>query len=88
MIETAHALLSHGARDIHAGAVHAVLCGNATQKLQESPYKQIVVTNTLPIEGGKKIPKIKVLSVAQLFGEAIRRIHEAKTLSELFGKHL
>ena len=88
MIETANALIEHGARDIHAGAVHAVLCGDAPRKLQESPYKQIVVTNTLPIEGARKIPKIKVLSVAQLFGEAIKRIHEGKSLSELFRKHL
>ncbi|MEI6632865.1 MAG: ribose-phosphate pyrophosphokinase [Chlamydiota bacterium] len=88
MIETANALIEHGARDIHAGAVHAVLCGDAPRKLQESLYKQIVVTNTLPIEGARKIPKIKVLSVAQLFGEAIKRIHEGKSLSELFRKHL
>jgi len=88
MIETANALIEHGAKDIHAGAVHAVLCGDAPRKLQESPYKQIVVTNTLPIEGARKIPKIKVLSVAQLFGEAIKRIHEGKSLSELFRKHL
>ena len=88
MIETANALIEHGAKDIHAGAVHAVLCGDAPRKLQESPYKQIVVTNTIPIEGARKIPKIKVLSVAQLFGEAIKRIHEGKSLSELFIKHL
>jgi ribose-phosphate pyrophosphokinase len=88
MIETANALIEHGAKDIHAGAVHAVLCGDAPRKLQASAYKQVVVTNTIQVAGEKLIPKIKVLSVAKLFGEAIRRIHEGKSLSELFGKHL
>lgn len=88
MIETAHALLEHGAKDIYAGAVHAVLCGEAPALLQDSPYKKIVVTNTLPVEGEKKIPKVTVLSVAQLFGEAIKRIHEGKSVSDLFRQHL
>ncbi|MCX6356814.1 MAG: ribose-phosphate pyrophosphokinase [Candidatus Aureabacteria bacterium] len=88
MIETAHALLEHGARDLYAGAVHAVLCGDAPRILQQSPYKQVVVTNTLPVDGEKKISKLKILSVAQLFGEAITRIHEGKSVSELFRKHL
>lgn len=88
MIETAHALIEHGARDLYAGAVHAVLCGDAARKLQESPYKQVVVTNSLPVEDAKKIKKLKVLSVAALFGEAIKRIHEGKSVSELFRKHL
>ena len=88
MVETAHALLEHGAKELHAGAVHAVLCGEAPATLQSSPYAQIVVTNTLPVEGTRRIPKLKVLSVAQLFGEAIKRIHEGKSVSELFKKHL
>jgi ribose-phosphate pyrophosphokinase len=88
MIETAHALIEHGAREIRAGAVHAVLCGDASRLLRSSPYTEIVVTNTLPVEGEKKIAKLTVLSVAQLFGEAIRRIHEGKSVSELFRKHL
>ena len=88
MIETAHALMENGAGEIYAGAAHAVLCGDAPQRLQKSPYKQIVVTNSLPVEGEKKVPKIQVLSVAQLFGEAIKRIHEGKSVSELFRKHL
>jgi len=88
MIETANALIEQGARDLYAGAAHAVLCGDAPRKLQESPYKQIVVTNSLPVEGDKQIKKIKVLSVAPLFGEAIKRIHEGKSVSELLRKHL
>lgn len=88
MIETARALVEHGAKEIYAGAVHAVLSGGAPEKLQESPYKQIVVTNTLPVRGDKKIRKIKILSVARMFGEAIKRIHEGKSVSELFKEHL
>jgi ribose-phosphate pyrophosphokinase len=88
MIETAQALLDHGAKEIHAGAVHAVLCGNASADLQNSPYKKIVVTNTLPLTDQQKAPKIKVLSVAPMFGEAIKRIHEGRSVSELFKKHL
>jgi len=88
MIETAHALIEHGAKEIYAGAVHAVLCGDAPRLLQESAYKEIVVTNTLPVDGNKRIPKLTVLSVAELFGEAMRRIHEGKSVSELFRTHL
>lgn len=88
MIETAQALIQNGAKEIRAGAVHAVFCGEGPVKLQDSPYTQIVVTNTLPLEGKKKIGKVKVLSVAGMFGEAIKRIHEGKSVSDLFKKHL
>ncbi|MDD5557859.1 MAG: ribose-phosphate pyrophosphokinase [bacterium] len=87
MIETAHALMKNGATDVRAGAVHAILCGDAPRRLQKSAYREIVVTNTLPVDGEKRIPKLKILSVAQLFGEAIRRIHEGRSLSELFSLH-
>ncbi len=88
MIETAKALIDNGAKDIRAGAVHAVLCGNAPKELQKSPYRQVIVTNTLPVEDAKNFKKLEVLSVAQLFGEAIKRIHEGKSVSELFRKHM
>jgi ribose-phosphate pyrophosphokinase len=88
MIETAKALLENGARLIHGGAVHAVLCGDAPEILQQSDFKQVVVTNTLPVPEERNFEKLRVLSVAELFGEAIKRIHVGKSVSQLFKKHM
>jgi ribose-phosphate pyrophosphokinase len=88
MIETAKALLENGARLIHGGAVHAVLCGDAPETLQQSDFKQVVVTNTIPVPEERKFEKLRVLSVAELFGEAIKRIHVGKSVSQLFTNHM
>lgn len=78
----AQALLEHGAKDVYACCTHPVLSGEAIKRLEESPIKEIVVTNTIPqkLEG----TKIKVLSVAPLIGDAIIRIHEELSVSKLF----
>ena len=78
----AQALLEHGAKDVYACCTHPVLSGEAIKRLEESPIKKIVVTNTIPqkLEG----TKIKVLSVAPLIGDAIIRIHEELSVSKLF----
>ena len=70
------------------GAVHAVLCGDAPETLQQSDFKQVVVTNTIPVPEERKFEKLRVLSVAELFGEAIKRIHVGKSVSQLFTKHM
>lgn len=73
----------HGARDVFLGAAHGVFCGPALQRLRESPITEIVVTDSLPIDGDG-LDRLKVVSVAPLLGEAIRRIHRNESVSYLF----
>ncbi|KXG77831.1 Ribose-phosphate pyrophosphokinase [Fervidicola ferrireducens] len=80
----AQALLEHGAREIYACCTHPVLSGPAIERLSASPIKEVVVTNTIPLREHQKIEKIKVLSVAQIFAEAIKRIHNNESVSTLF----
>jgi len=80
----AEALLEHGAKETYACCTHPVLSGPAIERLEASPIKEVVVTNTIPLRENQKIEKIKVLSVASLFAEAIRRIHENESVSTLF----
>ncbi|MCK4495397.1 MAG: ribose-phosphate pyrophosphokinase, partial [Candidatus Aminicenantes bacterium] len=73
-----------GARDIYASSTHPVLSGDAYERIEDSPLKELVVTNTIPLPQGKAKTKLKVLSVASLLGEAVRRIHENRSVSSLF----
>ena len=63
---------------------HPVFSGPALERLNDSPLKEVVITNTIHHEKAQNIPKIKVLSVAPLIGEAILRIHEDLSVSKLF----
>ena len=82
--EAAKVVREKGARDVYFSATHPVFCGPALERLREVQPRQIVVTNTIPAPGGADIPGFKQLSVAQLLGEAIRRIHYNKSVSSLF----
>ncbi len=82
--EAAHALRESGARDIYCVSTHAVLSGDAPAKLKNAGFKEIVVTNTIPIPASKQMENMTVLSIAPLFGEAIRRIHNGESVSSLF----
>jgi ribose-phosphate pyrophosphokinase len=73
-----------GAREIHVAATHGVLCGRAIENLQQAPIKSVVITDTIPLGPEKLLPKIKVLSVAPILGEAIKRIHRNESVSKLF----
>jgi len=84
MIETANILEKFGAREIYAGCTHGVLSGPAIERIKNSPIKELVVTNTIPLPEEKRIDKITVLSMAPLFAEAIKRLNEARPLGELF----
>ncbi len=83
MMQAATALRKLGAAKITAGATHALFSEGAIGRLVESNIEEIVITNTLPHTGLPE-PTIKVLSVAELLGEAIDRIHEEKSVSSLF----
>lgn len=83
--QAASALIAKGARRVSAACTHAVLSGPAVDRLNASPIEELIVTNTIPLNSKKEqCPKLTILSVADLLGEAIKRIHEETTLSTLF----
>lgn len=84
LVEASSALKKAGAKDVYAAVTHPVLSGPAIKRIESSPLKKIFVTNTIPVEDGKKHQKIKVLSIAPLLAEAIRRIHNKESVSCLF----
>lgn len=86
IMETVKVLKRFGAKNIYAGCTHGVLSGPAIERIQKSDIKELVVTNTIPIPEEKKIDKITVLSIAPLFAEAIKKIHNEEPLGELFRK--
>ena len=73
-----------GAKDIYVAATHGVLAGEAVPRLEDAPISQIVLTDTIPLDESRAIPKIETLSVAPLLGEAIKRIHHDESISEIF----
>jgi len=84
LVEAASELLEFGATEVSAGIVHPVLVGKAVEKLSNSKLTELVVTNSLPVPPEKQLKKMTVLSVAPLFSEAIRRIHNGESVSALF----
>lgn len=73
-----------GAREIHVAATHGVLCDPAIENLEAAPVTSFVVTDSIPLTSAQLIPKIKVLSVAPLLAEALKRIHHDQSVSALF----
>ena len=85
IVQGAKACADKGARRVWAGCTHPVLSGPALTRLQESSLTEVVVTDTIPLNGKEqRCPKLHVLSVAPLLGEAITRIHEEESVSSLF----
>jgi len=82
--QAADVLIEKGALEVYACCTHPVLSGPATERLEKSVIKEVVVTNTIPLTSEKRLAKMKVLSVAPLLGEAIVRIHEDLSVSKLF----
>ena len=83
--QAASALKENGAKRVIAACAHAVLSGPALVRINESVLEEVIVTNTIPMEDNvEKCKKLTVLSVAQLLGDAIKRIHEETSVSSLF----
>ena len=83
--QAAHALIKNGAKNVYACCTHPVLSGNAAKRLADSPIETLLVTNTIPLN--KKAvgcTKIKVVSVAEILGEAIKRVYFSRSISSLF----
>ncbi len=84
--KAAVALREAGGLDIYCCFTHPVLSNNAPGKLDSGNFKEIIFTNTIPVEKNRIKDNISVLSIAPLFGEAIRRIHNGESVSSLFVK--
>ncbi len=80
----AQALADRGAKEVYACCTHGVLSGPAMERIDKSPIKELLTLDTIVIPDERRIPKIKTISVATLFAEAIRRIYNDTSLSELF----
>ncbi len=80
----AETLIEHGAKEVYACCTHPVLSPPAAQRLAASPIKEVVVTNTIALRDEQRIDKLVVLSVAEIIAEAILRVHEMRSISELF----
>ncbi|MFH0941813.1 MAG: ribose-phosphate pyrophosphokinase [Chloroflexota bacterium] len=77
-------LVERGAREVLSCATHPVFSGTAIKKIADCPAREVVVTDTIPVNGDKKLDKIKVLSIAPLLGEAIHRIHTGLSIGAMF----
>ncbi|WP_195576826.1 ribose-phosphate diphosphokinase [Paenibacillus sp. 1001270B_150601_E10] len=80
----ANALVEAGVKEVYACCTHAVLSGPAMQRLEDSPFKEVVITDTIPVKHENPTSKLRTLSVAPLLGEAIIRVHEELSISKLF----
>ncbi len=83
-VNAADAAIEKGARSVTAVATHGVLSGPAIKRLEESKIKKIIITDTILFSKEKQIEKIKIVSVADIFGEAISRVHDGESVSALF----
>ena len=83
-VNAAEAALKQGAKSVTAVATHGVLSGPAMERLNESSIKKIIVTDTIAIPKETQIEKMKIISVGNVFGEAVNRIHNGESVSALF----
>ena len=83
-VNAAQAAMDEGARSVTVVATHGVLSGPAIERLNESTIKKIIVTDTIAIPEDKQIDKMKIVTVANIFGEAVNRVHNGESVSALF----
>lgn len=84
LVNTVSALMERGAKEIYACCTHPVFTDQAIQRITSSPVKEVIVTDTIPTAGDKKLDKITVLPIAPLLGEAIHRIHSGQSIGAMF----
>lgn len=84
LVKAAQALKEKGAKEIFAACTHPILSGEAVERIKQSEITKLVVTDTIPLNLEKQNDKIEVLSVAELIGEAMRRIHNEESITSLF----
>lgn len=88
MLETVKILEKYGAKKIYAGCTHGVLSDKAIEKIEKSPIEELIITNTIPLTKEKQIRKIKVVSIAPLFAETIRRLNRKLPLGEILSGNI
>jgi ribose-phosphate pyrophosphokinase len=84
LINTVSTLIERGAQEVYACCTHPVFSGPAIKRIASSPVKEVVVTDTIPVNDEKKLDKITILPIAPLLGEAIHRIHTGQSVGALF----
>ena len=84
IVNAANILMELGAKEVYACCTHGVFSGNSIEKINESPIKEVIFLNTINRSDVLENPKFKSVSVANIFAEAIKRIHDCKSLSPLF----
>jgi len=84
LVGVVNALLEHGVTEVYACCTHPVFSGPAIQRIATSRVKEVVVTDTIPVNDDKKLDKITVLPIASLIGEAIHRIHTGLSVGAMF----
>ncbi len=88
LMEIERALIREGVTEIYACATHGILSDPATDRLRTSEITEVVITDTVPLTASRRLPILKVLSVAPLIGEGIRRIHRGESVGALFSSDL
>ena len=83
-VSAAQAAIDKGANSVIAAATHGVLSDPAIDRLKEAPIKELIITDTISVKKEKQLPNMKIVSVANVFGEAIKRIHNGESVSALF----
>ena len=87
IVSAAQAVADRGAKEVSAYATHPVFSGNAVERLQRSALTEVVVTDTIPLPEGKQTSKIRVISLAPVLAEAIKRVHAHQSVSTLFDRY-
>jgi ribose-phosphate pyrophosphokinase len=77
-------LVARGATSVYVAATHGVLSGPAVDRLKNAPIREVVLTNTLPIEDGKRFPELRVLSIAPIIADALDAVFEDTSVSQIF----
>jgi ribose-phosphate pyrophosphokinase len=88
LTETVRALEREGVEEIYACATHGILSDPAVERIAESSLREVVLTDTVPLPPGKRIPRITTLSIAPLIGEAVKRIHRGESVGALFSSEV
>jgi ribose-phosphate pyrophosphokinase len=84
LVNAVDALLHAGAKEVYSCCTHPIFSGPAIERISKSPVKEVVVANTVPVNGARKLDKITVLPMASLLGEAIHRIHTGMSIGAMF----
>ena len=87
VVNAVNIVRQQGARDVYLCFAHAILSPPAVERLQSLPVKEIVTTNSIPIPPEKQLPNLTALSVANLLGEVILRVHEGRSVGEVFRRY-